>query len=77
MKNNARRLVVEIEGKVVGVIREQDLFFEMEKILCLSLPRFLLDDGRSYLKSATTSRGGSRSLPGAILIPSALLEVAD
>ncbi len=33
MKNNARRLVVEIAGKVCGVIREQDLFFEMEKIL--------------------------------------------
>ena len=33
MKNNARRLVVEIAGKVAGVIREQDLFFEMEKIL--------------------------------------------
>ena len=26
-------LVVEITGKVVGIIREQDLFFEMEKIL--------------------------------------------
>ena len=33
MKNNARRLVVEIGGKVAGVVREQDLFFEMEKIL--------------------------------------------
>ena len=33
MKNSARRLVVEVAGKVVGVIREQDLFFEMEKIL--------------------------------------------
>ena len=33
MKNNARRLVVEVAGKVAGVIREQDLFFEMEKIL--------------------------------------------
>jgi len=33
MKKNARRLVVEIAGKVVGVIREQDLFFEMEKVL--------------------------------------------
>ena len=31
--NNARRLVVVTSGKVVGVIREQDLFFEMEKIL--------------------------------------------
>ena len=33
MKNNARRLVVEVAGKVTGVVREQDLFFEMEKIL--------------------------------------------
>jgi len=33
VKINARRLVVEIGGKVVGVVREQDLFFEMEKIL--------------------------------------------
>ena len=33
MKHNARRLVVEIDGEVSGVIREQDLFFEMEKIL--------------------------------------------
>jgi len=31
--NNARRMAVLKEGKVVGVIREQDLFFEMEKIL--------------------------------------------
>lgn len=30
---NARRLVVVSSGKVVGVLREQDLFFEMEKIL--------------------------------------------
>ena len=33
VQNNARRLVVEIAGKVAGIIREQDLFFEMEKIL--------------------------------------------
>jgi CBS domain-containing protein len=33
IKNNTRRLVVETAGNVVGVIREQDLFFEMEKIL--------------------------------------------
>jgi CheY-like chemotaxis protein/aerobic-type carbon monoxide dehydrogenase small subunit (CoxS/CutS family) len=33
VQNNARRLVVEVAGKVVGVIREQDLFFEMEKII--------------------------------------------
>jgi len=31
--NNVRRLVVVSSGEVVGVIREQDLFFEMEKIL--------------------------------------------
>jgi CheY-like chemotaxis protein len=31
--NNARRLVVLKEGKVVGIVREQDLFFEMERIL--------------------------------------------
>ena len=30
---NARRLVVVSSEKVVGVIREQDLFFEMENIL--------------------------------------------
>jgi DNA-binding response OmpR family regulator len=33
MKNNTRRLVVEVAGRVAGVIREQDLFFEMERIL--------------------------------------------
>jgi CheY-like chemotaxis protein len=31
--NNARRMAVLKNGKVVGVIREQDLFFEMERIL--------------------------------------------
>jgi CheY-like chemotaxis protein len=31
--NNARRMAVLKEGKVVGVLREQDLFFEMERIL--------------------------------------------
>ncbi|CCK80093.1 response regulator [Desulfobacula toluolica] len=30
---NERRLLVTLSGKTVGVIREQDLFFEMEKIL--------------------------------------------
>lgn len=30
---NVRRLVVESSGTVVGVIREQDLFFEMESVL--------------------------------------------
>jgi len=33
LENNARRLVVELSGQVAGIIREQDLFFEMEKIL--------------------------------------------
>lgn len=31
--NNERRLIVTVAGKTAGVIREQDLFFEMEKIL--------------------------------------------
>ncbi len=31
--NNERRLLVKSSGQVVGMIREQDLFFEMEKIL--------------------------------------------
>jgi CheY-like chemotaxis protein len=31
--NNARRMAVMKEGRVVGVLREQDLFFEMERIL--------------------------------------------
>ena len=30
--NNERRLIVTVSGKTVGVIREQDLFFEMERI---------------------------------------------
>ena len=33
VNNNARRLVVEVTGGVVGIIREQDLFFEIEKII--------------------------------------------
>ena len=33
LNNNARRLAVVYEGKLVGVIREQELFFELEKIL--------------------------------------------
>ena len=33
IENRARRLAVVRSGEVVGVIREQDLFFEMEKIL--------------------------------------------
>jgi len=32
IKNGVRRLAVLSSGKVVGVIREQDLFFEMERI---------------------------------------------
>ena len=31
--NNARRLVVVVAGEVAGILREQDLFFEMERIL--------------------------------------------
>jgi hypothetical protein len=30
--NGVRRLVVREKGKVAGMIREQDLFFEMERI---------------------------------------------
>ena len=33
VNENARRLVVQLQGKVVGIIREQDLFFEIERIL--------------------------------------------
>ncbi len=33
LHNNQRRLIVTLSDKTVGVIREQDLFFEMEKIL--------------------------------------------
>ena len=36
VNKNARRLVVLSKGEVVGVIREQDLFFEMERALRLS-----------------------------------------
>ena len=32
-KNNVRRLLVTLDGNPIGVLREQDLFFEMEKIL--------------------------------------------
>ena len=36
IKNKARRLVVMSSGDVVGIIREQDLFFEMDRVLlCL------------------------------------------
>ncbi|MBW1849028.1 MAG: response regulator [Deltaproteobacteria bacterium] len=33
LNNNVRRLIVEDKSKVVGIVREQDLFFEMERIL--------------------------------------------
>lgn len=33
LHNNHRRLLVTLSDKIVGVIREQDLFFEMENIL--------------------------------------------
>jgi CBS domain-containing protein len=33
LHENERRLLVTLAGKIVGIIREQDLFFEMEKIL--------------------------------------------
>ncbi|UCH22256.1 MAG: response regulator [Deltaproteobacteria bacterium] len=33
LENKVRRLAVVVSGEVVGVIREQDLFFEMERIL--------------------------------------------
>ncbi|MDM8525156.1 response regulator, partial [Desulfococcaceae bacterium HSG8] len=33
LKNEVRRLLAEIDSKVVGVVREQDLFLEMEKLL--------------------------------------------
>lgn len=33
LKSNVRRLIVEEGGKIVGIVREQDLFFEMERII--------------------------------------------
>lgn len=33
LHGNERRLIVTLSGKTAGVIREQDLFFEMEKIM--------------------------------------------
>ncbi|MBL0715425.1 MAG: response regulator [Desulfosarcina sp.] len=33
VSGNARRLVVELSGRVAGVVREQDLFFAIERIL--------------------------------------------
>ncbi len=33
VSHNRRRLAVAREGKVIGIVREQDLFFEMERIL--------------------------------------------
>jgi len=35
IKNNARRIVVMSSGDVVGIIREQDLFFEMERLISI------------------------------------------
>ena len=37
LQKNARRLAVLSEGRLVGVVREQDLFFEMERILSGSM----------------------------------------
>ena len=33
LHENERRLLVMLDGQIVGIIREQDLFFEMERIL--------------------------------------------
>jgi CheY-like chemotaxis protein len=33
LTNNARRLIVQRKGRTVGIIREQELFFEIEEIL--------------------------------------------
>ncbi len=33
VKNNARRLVVDVGEAVAGIIREQNLFFEIDRIL--------------------------------------------
>ncbi len=33
VSNQKRRLAVEQEGRIIGIIREQDLFFEIERIL--------------------------------------------
>ncbi|HSL62489.1 MAG TPA: CBS domain-containing protein, partial [Desulfotignum sp.] len=33
LHEDQRRLLVTLAGKIVGIIREQDLFFEMERIL--------------------------------------------
>ena len=33
LKNEVRRLLAVVDGKVAGVVREQDLFFEIEKCL--------------------------------------------
>lgn len=36
IKNNARRVVVMSSGDLVGIVREQDLFFEMDRVMvCL------------------------------------------
>jgi CBS domain-containing protein len=33
VSNQKRRLAVEQGGRIIGIIREQDLFFEIERIL--------------------------------------------
>ena len=33
LEANQRRLIVSLSGKTVGIIREQELFFEMERII--------------------------------------------
>jgi len=33
VQGGARRLVVERGGRAIGVVREQELFFEMERVL--------------------------------------------
>ncbi len=34
VSNRKRRLAVEQQGRIIGIVREQDLFFEIERILC-------------------------------------------
>ena len=33
LASNHRRLLVEIDGEIRGIVREQDLFFEMDRLL--------------------------------------------
>ncbi len=39
VEQRARRLTVVLSGRVAGVIREQDLFFEIERIISKYRPR--------------------------------------